>query len=236
MKRTYIFATLIAGLILVAAGFIPLERKVIVTEEKMITITEYKEETKTREEPYTEEKIVGTENKEEVLLKESILVVRASTLGKSFDLRAGDILKITAHADDLMMLSFTGQGEMYMSLEVGKDIEKEFTIKKDGEHTLLYSSASVTKDITIDFEITRLYEVPIVEKVEKTRTVQYTEKIPYTTDVPMTEKTARKTIYTLDYLRYLGIGLLMVGAALYVMSKRGKKMAEEPARKKKKKR
>lgn len=219
-----------------AAGFIPLTRREIVTDEKIKKVTEYKEETKTREEIYTEENIVGFETREEVLFRESAPVTRASTLGKTFELTEGDIIKFKAHADNDMMLSFTGQGEIYMSLEIGTDIEKEFTIKKDGEHSLLYSSALVTQDVVIDFDIVRVYNEPITEDVEKTRTVEYTEKIPYTVEVPYTEKTAKEVEYTLDYLKYLGAGVVVAGLAVYVWGFRKQKpKTGKKARNKKKK-
>lgn len=124
-----------------------------------------------------------------------------------------------------------------MSLEMGTDIEKEFTIRKDGEHTMLYSSASVTTDIVINFDVTRIYEAPITEEVEKTRTVEYTEKVPYTEEVPYTEKTAKEEKYTLDLLRYLGAGIAIVGLVLYIWSKKSEKnQTLNPAERKKKKR
>jgi hypothetical protein len=228
MKRTTLAALIIVlGLLIAAAGVIPLSRRVIVTEEKVMQVTEYREETKTKEETYYEETVIGTEPKEEVLLHESVPVNRGSTLGSTFTLTAGDIVTIKAHSEGgTMMLSFTGQGEIYMGLEVGEDIDKEFTIKKDGEHSLLYSSADVTNDIVIDFDVTREYEEPITEEEEKTRTVEYTEKVPYTVDVPYTEQTARKETYTLDYLKYTGIVVVILGIALYIAARKSKKDAE----------
>lgn len=244
MKRTKGYIALImVGVIILAAGFIPLTRETIVTEEKIKEEIEYREETKTREEVYTEEEIVGTELKEEVLLRESVPVVRSSTMGKTFELTAGDIVRIKAHSDDTMMLSFTGQGDIYMSLEMGTDIEKEFTIEKDGEHTLLYSPASVTKDIVIDFDIVRVYSAPVVEEVEKTRTVEYTEDVPYTKEVPYTEQVTKEEKYTVGYLKYAGIGVIIAGVALFIWesqkrskltSKRQKKKKQKQKKKKKK--
>jgi hypothetical protein len=232
MKRTQVgMVVLIVGVIILAAGFFPLTRKVIVTEEKTMETIEYKEETRTREESYYEEEVVGTETKKEVLLEEEVPVVRASTLGKTFELKEGDVIQFEAHADDVMMISFTGLGDMYMSLELGKDIEKEFTIRKTGEHTLLYSSASVTVDIVIDFYIARIYEEEIVEQVEKTRTAEYTERVPYTVETPYTEQTAKKEQYTLDYLRYAGIVIILLGGAIYILSRK----PQSSKRKKKKK-
>ena len=238
MKRTTIgIALIVLGVLIVAAGFIPLMRREIVTEEKTKKVTEYREETKTREETYTEEQIIGFETKDEILFKESVPVTRGSTLGKTFELTEGDIIKIKACADSDMMLSFTGQGEIYMSLEIGTDIEKEFTIKKSGEHNLLYSSALVIQDVVIDFDIVRVYNEPITEEVEKTRTVEYTEKIPYTVDVPYTEKTAKEVEYTLDYPKYLGAGVVVAGLAVYVWGFRKQKPKEKSkkARNRKKK-
>jgi hypothetical protein len=228
MKRTTLAALIIVlGLLIAAAGVIPLSRRVIVTEEKVMQVTEYREETKTKEETYYEETVIGTEPKEEVLLHESVPVNRGSTLGSTFTLTAGDIVTIKAHSEGgTMMLSFTGQGEIYMGLEVGEDIDKEFTIKKDGEHSLLYSSADVTNDIVIDFDVTRKYEEPITKEEEKTRTVEYTENVPYTVDVPYTEQTAKKETYTLDYLRYTGIVVFVLGVALYITSRKPKKGTE----------
>lgn len=228
MKRTTLAAiVLVLGLLIVTAGVIPLSRRVIVTEEKVMQVTEYREETRTKEETYYEETVIGTEPKEEVLLHESIPVNRGSTLGSTFTLTAGDTITIKAHSEGgTMMLSFTGQGEVYMGLEVGEDIDKEFTIGKDGEHSLLYSSADVTKDIVIDFDVTRKYEEPITKEEEKTRTVEYTENVPYIVDVPYTEQTARKETYTLDYLKYTGIVVAVLGIVLYVTFRKSKKDTE----------
>lgn len=55
MNRKIGLAVVIVGLIVLTAGFIPLTREVVVTEEKVKEVTEYREEKKTREEPYTEE-------------------------------------------------------------------------------------------------------------------------------------------------------------------------------------
>jgi hypothetical protein len=234
MKRTHLYTVvMILGVVVLAAGFIPLTRTVTATEEKITQVTEYREETKTREEPYTEEVIIGTEPREEVLLRESLPVVRGSTMGESFELTVGDVIIFKAHSDSNMMVSFSGQGEIYMTLEVGTDIEKELTIKKDGEHTLLYSSASVTTDIVIDFDIVRVYSASIVEKVEKTRTVEYTEKIPYTVDVPVTEKVAQEETYTLDYLRYLGIIVIIMGVGLSIWERQKKPKPKKKKQKKK---
>lgn len=217
---------MVIGLLILAAGFIPLTKTVVVTEEKTRTITEYREETKTKEEPYIEEKVTGTEKKEEVLLRESILVIRTSILGKTFTLTAGDIIRFKAHADGDMMISFTGQGEIYMSGELGTDIEKEFTIKKDGEHTLLYS-APVAKDITINFDIVRVYNAPVVEKVEKTRIVEYKEKVPYTVEEPYTEQRAREEKYNVWYLQYCGIGVAVAGLLLWGFKPKDSEEKEE---------
>lgn len=217
---------MVIGLLILAAGFIPLTKTVVVTEEKTRTITEYREETKTKEEPYIEEKVTGTEKKEEVLLRESILVIRTSILGKTFTLTAGDIIRFKAHADGDMMISFTGQGEIYMSGELGTDIEKEFTIKKDGEHTLLYS-APVAKDITINFDIVRVYNAPVVEKVEKTRIVEYKEKVPYTVEEPYTEQRAREEKYNVWYLQYCGIGVAVAGLLFWGFKSKDTEKKEE---------
>lgn len=226
---------IIGGLIILAAGFIPLTRTVIVTEEKTKEIIEYREETKTKketktkEEPYTEE-ITESETREEVLLKESIPVAKGSTSGTTFELTAGDVIIFKAHSDDDMIISFIGGKEFYISMEIGKHIEKEFTIKEDGEHTLLYSPVSVTKDIVIDFDITRVHTVTVVKKVEKTRTVEYTEdvesteKVPYTVEVPYTEEIPQEEKYTLKPLRYIGIGVVLIGLVLfYGESKKSRK-------------
>ena len=221
MNRTkWSLIIIILGVILLIAGFIPFTRTEIVTEEKIVEETEYRKEVKTTEEVYTEEQVVGEEEKEEVLWKDSIPVARASTMGKEFELREGDIIVFKAYSDDDMMISFTGQSYVYMSIEIGKEIEKEFTIKADGVHTLLYSPASVTADIVIDFDIVRKYVQPIVEPVEKTRTVEYTEKVPYTVKVPMTEQTAREEYYTLNGFRYAGIGIMVIGAVLVLQGKK----------------
>lgn len=220
MKRTKLGTVLIVlGFLLLAAGFVPLTRRVIITEEKIMETVEYKEETKTREETYYEETVVGTESKEEVLLEETITVMPGGTPGTTFELTEGDIIKLEAHADSEIMLTFSGQGEVYLGSEIGTDIEKEFTIKKGGEHTLLYSSRSVTEAAVVDFYLVRVYEEDIVEEVEKTMTVEYTEQVPYTVEVPITEKTAQKEQYTLDYLKYAGIVVVVVGVAVYLSQK-----------------
>lgn len=227
---------IISGLVILAAGFVPLTRTAIVTEEKISEVTEYKEEVRTREEPYTEETITGTETREEPLFQKSVFATRGSTAGETFQLKAGDIIKFKAHADGEMMISFTGEGEIYMSLVIGTDIEKEFTIRKDGQHTLLYSSASVTEDITINFDIVRVYTVPIVEKVEKTRTVEYTEKVPYTVKVPVTEETAREEKYTLNFLRYAGTGVITFGLFLLLFERKPEPRGKREKKGKKRKR
>ena len=103
MKRTKVsIVIIVVGLLITAAGFVPLTRTSMVTEQKTKEITEYKEETRTKEEPYTEEQVVGTETKEEVLFREQVPVTRGSTLGKTFELTAGDIIKLKAHANDNM--------------------------------------------------------------------------------------------------------------------------------------
>ncbi len=232
MKRTKLGTILIAmGLLLLAAGFVPLTKRVIVTEEKVIETVEYKEETKTREEPYYEETVVGTESKEEVLLEDTITVMPGGTPGTIFELTERDIIKLEAHADNEIMLTFSGQGEVYIGSEIGTDIEKEFTIKKGGEHTLLYSSRSLTDAAVVDFYLVRFYEEDIVEKVEKTRTVEYTEQVPYTVEVPIIEKTAKKEQYTLDYLKYAGIGVVVVGVVVY-LSQRPKAKKKSKSKKK----
>lgn len=210
LNRKSVFL-IILGMILVIAGFIPFTRTDIVTGETLMEKTEYTEEVKTKEEVYTEEQVVGEEEKTETIWKESVTATRASTKGKEFELKKGDTIYLTAHADDTVMISFSGQGYVYLSMEMGTDIEKEYTIQADGTHTLLYSPASVTSDTTIDFEIVRTYVQPIVESVEKTRTVEYTEKVPHTVHVPVTEQTARYEQYTLSYLRYLGVAIMALG-------------------------
>ena len=59
MKRTAL-ATLIivVGLLVAVAGIIPLSRRVIVTEEKIMQVTEYREENRTKEEIYYEETVI----------------------------------------------------------------------------------------------------------------------------------------------------------------------------------
>lgn len=236
MKRTTLaMVVIVLGLLVVVAGIIPLNRRVIVTEEKIMQVTEHREESRTKEETYTEETVIRTETKKETLLQEEISVTPGSTLGSTFTLVAGDIITLKAHSEGgSMMLSFTGQGEVYMGLDVGEDIEQEFTIRKDGEHSLLYSSADVSKDIVIDFVVIRIYEEPITEKEEKTRTVEYTETVPYTVDVPYTEQTAKKESYTLDHLKYVGIVVIILGVALYTVSRKSKK-DDEPRKSTKKK-
>lgn len=208
-------AVVIVGLIILAVGFIPLTRAVTVTEEKIKEVTEYREETKTREEPYTEE-IETSETKEEVLLRESISVMKGSTAGKDFELTSGDVIIFKVHSDDDMIISFFGPGAFYLSMEVSKDIEREFTIKEDGSHSLLYSPLSVTEDIIIDFDIVRSYTATVTETVEKTKTVEYTEKVPYTVEVPYTEEVTKEEKYSLDPLKYLGVGMVIVGLVLLV--------------------
>lgn len=215
MNRKIGLAVVIVGLIVLAAGFIPLTREVVVTEEKAKEVTEYREEKKTREEPYTEE-VEKTETKEEVLLRESITVRKASTFGEDFELTAGDKIIFKAHSDDDMIISFFGKKEFYLSMEISKDIEREFIIKEDGGHTLLYSPLSVTEDIVIDFDILRVYTATTTEEVEKTKTVEYTEKVPYTVKVPYTEEVTKEEEYTLDYLKYLGAALVITGLVLVV--------------------
>ncbi|MGD2247187.1 MAG: hypothetical protein PVF58_02190 [Candidatus Methanofastidiosia archaeon] len=236
MNRTIIAKTLVViGILILAAGFVPLTRKVIVTEEKTIQQIEYKEETKTKQETYIEENIIDTETKQEILLEESISVRGGANLGNIFDLNQGDTIVLHATSEDKMLLTFSGRGILYIANEVGTDFEREFTIEKTGEHNLLYSSASVLTDIVIDFYIVRVYEEPIVEEVEKTRTVEYTEKVPYTVDVPIIEKTAKKETYTLDYLRYLGIVCIAVGVVVYGMVSRSRSAKKEKNKKEKKK-
>ena len=213
MKRTIV--VIVLGLVILAAGFIPLTRTVVITEEKTKEVTEYREETKTREEPYTEE-VEKSETKEEVLLRKSITAGKGSTAGMDFDLTKGDQIIFKAHSDDDMIISFLGQKEFYISMEMGKDIEEEFTIKEDGGHTLLYSPLSVTKDIVIDFDIVRVHTVITVEKVEKTKTVEYTESVAYTEEVPYTEDVTKQETYTLNYLRYAGIGLVIIGLGIFI--------------------
>jgi hypothetical protein len=50
--------------------------------------------------------------------------------------------------------------------------------------------------------------------------------VPYTVDVPYTEQTARKETYTLDYLKYTGIVVVILGIALYIAAGKSKKDAE----------
>lgn len=220
MKRTKAGTILIVlGFLLIAAGVVPLTRRVIVTEEKVIETVEYREETKTRQETYYEETVVGTESKEDVLLEDTVTALPGGTPGSLFDLEEGDIITLEAHADNEIMLTFSGQGEIYISSEIGTDIEREFVIKKGGQHTLLYSSRSVTESAVIDFYLVRMYEEDIVEEVEKTRTVEYTEQVPYTVEVPIIEKTAQKEQYTLDYLRYAGIGVVVIGVVVYLLQR-----------------
>jgi len=88
----------IGGLVLLAAGFVPLTR----------TIPEETE----------------TGSKKEVLLRGPISVAGGSTSGISFELAAGDVIIFKAHADDDMMVSFIGQKEFYMSMEIGSAIEE----------------------------------------------------------------------------------------------------------------
>ena len=235
MKLRHIYMTvIIIGVLILAAGFIPLTRTVPVTEEKMTQVTEYKEEVKTKEEVYTEEVVTGSEQKEEVLWRKSVPVLAGSTMGETFALTAGDIITLKATSDSDIMLSFTGQGDIYMTLEIGKTIEKEFTIKNDGDHTLLYSPASVTEDAVIDFDIVRVYDAPVVEEVEKTRTVEYTENVPYTTEVPIVEKTTREEQYTVDFLRYIGISVAAFGVFSYLQETRKKPVSKRKKKKDKK--
>ena len=201
------------GLVIITAGFIPLTRTVVSEETKTKEITEYREETKTREEPYTEE-VTESETKEEILLKESITVKKGSTSGRDFELTAGDTIIFKAHSEDDMIISFIGKKEFYISMQTSKDIEKEFTIKEDGGHTLLYSPLSVTKDIVIDFDIVRVYTETVVKTVEKTRTVEYTEQVPYTSEVPYTEDVSATETYTLEYLIYVGVVVVIIGLVL----------------------
>ena len=232
MKRTKVGTTLIVlGFLLVAAGVIPLTRRVIVTQEKVIETVEYKEETKTRQETYYEETVVGTESKKEVLLEDTVTASPGGTPGSLFDLTEGDIITLEAHADNEIMVTFSGQGEIYISSEIGTDIEKEFVIKKGGQHTLLYSSRSVVESAVIDFYVVRMYEEDIVEQVEKTRTVEYIEQVPYTVEVPITEKTAQKEQYTLDYLRYAGIGVIIIGVVVYLQRPKSKKSKKKSKKK-----
>lgn len=229
MKHTTVAkALVVVGIIILAAGFVPLTRKVIVTEEKIIQQVKYREETKTREETYIEEKVISTETTQDVLLEDSISVRGGANLGNTFDLDQGDTIILQASSDDRMLLTFSGQGILYIANEVGTDFDKEFTIEKTGEHNLLYSSASVVVDIVVDFYVVRVYEDPIVEEIEKTRTVEYTEEVPYTVDVPIIEKTAKKETYTLNYLRYIGIACIAAGIAVwFVQSKSGKGRKEK---------
>jgi hypothetical protein len=225
----------VIGVIILAAGFVPLTRKVIVTEEKTIQQIEYKEETKTEQETYIEENIIDTETKQEVLLEESISVIGGANLGNTFELTEGDIIALHASSEDKMLLTFSGQGILYIANEVGTNFEREFTIEKTGEHNLLYSSASVAVDIVIDFYVVRVYENPIVEEVEKTRTVEYTEKVPYTVDVPIIERTAKKETYTLGYLRYIGIACIAAGIVAYAMVSQSKSVKNGNRKEKKEK-
>jgi hypothetical protein len=207
---------IVIGVLIAIAGFIPFTQTTIVTTETVMEKTEYREEVKTREEVYTEEKIVGEEEREEPLWKETITAHKASTAGREFELKRGDTILFAAHSENDIMISFTGQGHVYMSMEVGTDIEKEFSIKADGTHTLLYSPASVKEDAVIAFHIVRITLEPITESVEKTRTVEYTERIPYTVEVPITEQIPREDRYTITPLRYCGMGIIIIGGILFV--------------------
>jgi uncharacterized protein YjeT (DUF2065 family) len=218
MKHTGLIAIVI-GVVIITAGFIPLTKTVISEETKLKEEIEYTTETKTREEPYTEE-VTATESKEEILLKESITAQKGSTAGKEFDLKEGDVIIFKAHSDDDMIISFIGKKEFYISMRMGKDIEEEFTIQEDGMHTLLYSPLSVTEDIVIDFDITRVYTETTVETVEKTKTVEYTEQVPHTKEVPYTEEVSTKEEYTLDYLRYAGVLVVIIGVVLLIWESR----------------
>ncbi|MGD2247166.1 MAG: hypothetical protein PVF58_02085 [Candidatus Methanofastidiosia archaeon] len=218
MKYTGLIAVVI-GVVLIAAGFIPLTKTVISEETKIKEEIEYTTETKTREEAYTEE-VTTTESKEEILLKESIIAQKGSTAGKEFDLKEGDTIIFKAHSDDDMIISFIGKTEYYISMQMGKDIEEEFTIQEDGRHTLLYSPLSVNKDIVIDFDITRVYTEIKVETVEKTKPVEYTEEVPHTKEVPYTEEVSTEKVYTLDYVRYAGVLVVIIGVVLLVWESR----------------
>jgi hypothetical protein len=209
------------GVILLFAGFIPFTRKAVHTTETMMETTEYREEVRTREEVYTEEKIVGEEEKEEVLWEETITVMKASTMGKEFELNKGDTILFSAHSESDIMISFTGQGHIYMSMDVGRDVEKECVIQADGTHTLLYSSASVREDAIITFKIVRISLQPITESVEKTRTVEYTERVPYTVEVPITEQTLSEVRSTFGELRYCGLGIMVIGGILFIRERCG---------------
>lgn len=221
-------AIVIVGLVMLGAGFIPLTRTVTVTEEKVKEVIEYREETtyreetKTKEEPYTEE-VTEDEIKEEVLLRESIDVKKSSTHTERFELTAGEVIIFNVHSEGEMLISFKGVAIAYIS--IGKDFEAEVPIEVSGEYTLTYSTM---EDATIDFDIVKTYTVSVVKTVEKTRTVTctenvpYTEEIPYTVEVPYTEDVSKKETYTLDYLKYVGIGITAVGLALFIITREQK--------------
>lgn len=164
----------IGGLVILAAGFVPLTRTI--PEEE-------------------------TESKKEVLLRGPISVAGGSTSGISFELAAGDVIIFKAYADDTMMISFIGQQEFYLSMEIGSTIEEEFIIKEDGEHTLLYSPVSVIKDIVIDFDIVRVYTVDAVKKEESGHIKEVHQK------------------YTLQPLKFIGVGVVVLGLVLYTLKK-----------------
>ena len=228
MKRVSV-AVVIAGLIIVLVGFIPLTRTVTVTEEKVKEVVEYREETKyreetrTKEEPYTEE-ITVDETKEEVIFRESVKVRKSKTYNKEFELATGDVIIFKFNSEDDVFVTFMGPGVVYITS--GKNYEEKITVREGGVFTLTYSAPS---DTTCDFDIYKTYTVSVVKTVEKTRTVTYTEEVPYTENVPYTvsvpytEETTKEETYTLDYLKYAGSGLIIVGLALYILTRMQKR-------------
>ena len=224
----------IAGLIILVVGFIPLTRTITVTEEKVKEAVEYREETKyreetrTREEPYTEE-ITEDETREEVILRESIEARKSSTYKKKFELTAGDVIIFKFNSEDDIIVSFVGpaafMGPAIGYIATGKSYEEKIIIEQGGEYTLTYSA---NDDTIIDFDIYKTYTVSVVKKVEKTKTVTYTEKVPYAekvpyiVNVPYTEETTEEEEYTLEYLKYAGGCLIVVGLALLIIARKQK--------------
>jgi hypothetical protein len=226
MKKEWGIAIFVVGILLAGAEFYPLRREVRI-EEKGVREetwwreeTELKEVTKTREEEYTEE-IKKEEFGEEVLLRKSISVPKSSTSGMHFDLRKGDKIIFRANALSDMIISFYGEEDFFISIEITRSIERTFIIRKDGIYSLLYSPLSIINDIVINFDIVKVGTIIKTEKVQKTRIIEYTEKepyttkIPYTTNVPYTIITEKKEKYNIEALRYVGLFLVLAGAFIF---------------------
>jgi hypothetical protein len=63
-----------------------------------------------------------------------------------------------------MIISFYGEEDFFISVEITRRIERTFIIRKDGICSLLYSPLSVPNDIMIDFDIVKVGTIIKTEK------------------------------------------------------------------------